>query len=100
MGKALFRVAEVGIHEAGEKQAGAQGFGENITRSSDRNFWQAEAIRRESAEEFRQRLKTFAEGFPLGIRAHPSNGLLQSITIPRRHSGVMPVHSESAAVTA
>jgi len=35
----VFRVAEIGIHEAGEKQAGAQGFRKRITRSSGRNVW-------------------------------------------------------------
>jgi len=42
----ILRVAEVGIHEAGEEQAGAQSFREMITRSSGRNVRQAEAIRR------------------------------------------------------
>src|ERR1043166_9309686 len=84
-----FRVARISIREAGEKQASAQCFRERITRSSGRNVRQEEAIRRQSPQEFGHRFNTFAVAFALRVRAHPGNGLFQSIAIPRWHSGVM-----------
>lgn len=42
----ILRVAEVGIHEAGEEQSGTQGFRKRVTGSSGWNVWQVESVRR------------------------------------------------------
>ncbi len=93
-------VEEVGIHQAGKQQACSEGFGKRFPGGSRRDVRQTKIIPLQPTQQLSHGLWTPAKAFPLLIRPHSANGLFQTITVPRRHAGVVTVHGKGSVVEA